>query len=105
MTHRLAPLLSATILVLAGCGDREQPRPAPVAVAPDATAATPPSAIVAEARVDLAAEGIAVSPYIYGMAMVDAGLANELGVTIRRMGGNVLSTWNWKTGFSSSGSD
>jgi hypothetical protein len=57
------------------------------------------------ARVDLSAAGIAVSPYIYGVSHGDAEAMHEMGVTIRRQGGNLSSVYDWRTGFTSAGHD
>ncbi len=57
------------------------------------------------AKVDLAAPGTAVSPYIYGVSHGDAEALHEMGVTIRRQGGNLSSVYDWRTGFTSAGAD
>jgi len=62
-------------------------------------------AIEVAATVDLDAEGTPISPYIYGAAMGKRDLAAEMGITILRAGGNPISPHDWKTGFSSKGSD
>lgn len=56
-------------------------------------------------KVDLAAAGTPVSPLIYGVSHGDAEAMHEMGVTIRRQGGNLSSVWDWKTGNTSAGAD
>jgi hypothetical protein len=56
-------------------------------------------------KVDLAAVGAPVSPYIYGVSHGDAEALHEMGVASRRMGGNLSSVYDWRTGFSSAGAD
>jgi hypothetical protein len=57
------------------------------------------------AKVDLNAAGKPVSPYIYGVSHGDPEAEYEMGVTIRRQGGNLSSVWDWKTGNVSAGHD
>jgi hypothetical protein len=57
------------------------------------------------AKVDLGLPGIAVSPYIYGVSHGDVEVEHEMGVTLRRQGGNTSSAYDWRTGFSSLGHD
>ena len=57
------------------------------------------------AEIDTTAAGTPISPYIYGIAQADTALAVDMGVTIRRLGGNPCTPYNWKEGFSSSGAD
>jgi hypothetical protein len=57
------------------------------------------------AKVDLRASGTFVSPYIYGVSHGDVEALNEMGVTIRRQGGNTSSAYDWRTGFTSTGAD
>ena len=57
------------------------------------------------AKVDLDAAGTAVSPTIYGVSHGDAEALHEMGVSIRRQGGNLSSVYDWKTGFTSAGAD
>ena len=57
------------------------------------------------ATVDVAAPGTPISPGIYGAAMGDRKLAKEMGLTMLRAGGNPVTPFNWKTGFSSKGAD
>ena len=73
----------------------EKRAPAPVAA----------DAVAVKASLDLAAEGAAVSPYIYGVSFGDPEVMQEMGVTIRRHGGNATSCYNWKTGNLSIGGD
>ena len=55
--------------------------------------------------IDPNAAGTPISPFIYGIAQADMKLALDLGVSIRRLGGNTTTPWNWKEGFTSSGAD
>jgi hypothetical protein len=57
------------------------------------------------AKVDLAAPGKPVSPYVYGVSHGDAEALHEMGVSIRRQGGNLSSVYDWRTGFTSAGAD
>ena len=57
------------------------------------------------AKVDLNAAGKAVSPYIYGVSHGDAEALHEMGVAMRRQGGNLSSVYDWRTGFTSAGAD
>lgn len=57
------------------------------------------------AKVDLKAPGTPVSPYIYGVSHGDPEALHEMGVTIRRQGGNLSSVYDWRTGFVSAGHD
>jgi hypothetical protein len=57
------------------------------------------------AKVDLSSPGTAVSPYIYGVSHGDAEVEHEMGVTLRRQGGNTSSGYDWRTGFGSLGHD
>jgi hypothetical protein len=57
------------------------------------------------AKVDLTAAGIPVGPDIYGVSHGDVETLHEMGVTTRRMGGNLSSVYDWRTGFSSAGAD
>jgi len=61
--------------------------------------------VAVTAKVDLAAAGVTVSPYIYGVSHGDAETLNEMGVAVRRMGGNLSSVYDWRTGFASAGAD
>ena len=49
--------------------------------------------------IDSTAAGTPISPFIYGIAQADPKLALEMGVTIRRLGGNPCTPYNWKGGF------
>ncbi len=49
--------------------------------------------------------GRAISPWIYGEAMGDLDSAREMGVSMRRAGGNAVSTHDWRHGFSNLGAD
>jgi hypothetical protein len=57
------------------------------------------------AKLELGAAGSVVSPDIYGVSHGDAETLHEMGVTTRRMGGNLASVYDWRTGFSSAGAD
>jgi hypothetical protein len=57
------------------------------------------------AKVDLSAAGSVVSPSIYGVSHGDVETLHEMGVTTRRMGGNLSSVYDWRTGFTSAGAD
>ena len=57
------------------------------------------------AKVDLKAAGTPVSPDIYGVSHGDAETLREMGVTTRRLGGNLSSVYDWRTGFTSAGAD
>ncbi len=57
------------------------------------------------AKVDLNAPGSVVSPYIYGVSHGDAEAMHEMGVALRRLGGNLSSVYDWRTGFTSAGAD
>lgn len=57
------------------------------------------------AKVDLKATGAYVSPDIYGVSHGDPETLHEMGVYVRRMGGNLSSVYDWRTGFTSAGAD
>ena len=57
------------------------------------------------AKLDINAAGTPVSPYIYGVSHGDAEALHEMGVTVRRQGGNLSSVYDWRTGFTSAGHD
>lgn len=61
--------------------------------------------IAVTAKVDLKAGGLFVNPDIYGVSHGDPEAEQEMGVTARRMGGNLSSVYDWKTGFTSAGAD
>jgi hypothetical protein len=46
-----------------------------------------------------------ISPYIYGLNFAKPTFAKEIGLPVRRWGGNDTSRYNWQTGNSNSGSD
>lgn len=73
----------------------EKRKPAPVGA--DVVAVT--------AKVDLKAPGVAVSQGVYGVSHGDAEALHEMGVAVRRQGGNTSSPYDWKTGFTSAGHD
>lgn len=73
---------------------------------PEARAARPLAEPAAAVTAEVAAgEGQPVSPWIYGVAMAEPKLCAELGVPIRRAGGNPLSPVSWRLGFGSKGAD
>jgi hypothetical protein len=57
------------------------------------------------AKIDLKGAGLPVSPYIYGVSHGDAETLHEMGVALRRQGGNTSSPYDWRTGFTSLGHD
>jgi hypothetical protein len=57
------------------------------------------------AKIDLNAAGTRVSPDIYGVSHGDAEALHEMGVHVRRQGGNTSSPYDWRTGFTSTGHD
>ncbi|HEY2406022.1 MAG TPA: glycoside hydrolase family 44 protein [Polyangiaceae bacterium] len=61
--------------------------------------------IALTAKLNLAADGTSVSPYIYGVSHGDAEVEHEMGVALRRQGGNTSSNYDWRTGFESAGAD
>lgn len=88
--------------------DNRRVRPHSVMVTrPEARTPSPlgPEAADVAAEVDVAAEGTPISPYIYGAAMGDRAVAREMGLTMLRAGGNPVTPFNWKKGFSSKGAD
>jgi hypothetical protein len=60
---------------------------------------------VATAEVNLDAAGTPINPFIYGISNGDQEVLAEMGVTTRRVGGNKVSPYDWKTGFTSLGAD
>jgi hypothetical protein len=55
--------------------------------------------------VDAQADRHPISPYIYGMNFADEALAAELGLPVRRWGGNSTSRYNWQINVHNTGSD
>jgi uncharacterized repeat protein (TIGR01451 family) len=55
--------------------------------------------------VDAAADRHPISPYIYGMNFADEDLADELGLPVRRRGGNSTTRYNWQIDVHNVGSD
>ncbi len=55
--------------------------------------------------VDAAADRHPISQYIYGMNFADEDLAAELGLPVRRWGGNSTTRYNWQTDVHNTGSD
>jgi photosystem II stability/assembly factor-like uncharacterized protein len=74
----------------------------PLARTPRALAA---DAAPVSADIDLDAAGKPISPFIYGASMGDRRAAQEAGLTMLRAGGNGVSPFNWRHGFSSKGAD
>ncbi len=68
-------------------------------------AALGPEVLEITAKLDLVAAGVPVSPYIYGVSHGDVEAMHEMGVTVRRQGGNLSSVYDWRTGFTSAGAD
>ena len=60
------------------------------------TAPGPPRAVTV--RLDPTAAGRPISPLIYGVAAADASVAQQLGATLARSGGNPSSRYNWVIG-------
>jgi uncharacterized repeat protein (TIGR01451 family) len=63
---------------------------------------TPPSPALS---VDAAVGLHSISPYIYGMNFADEDLADELGLPVRRRGGNSTTRYNWQVDVHNVGSD
>ena len=55
--------------------------------------------------VNAAASRHDISPYIYGMNFTDENLAEELGLPVRRWGGNHTSRYNWELDITNQGMD
>lgn len=55
--------------------------------------------------VDIAEGRHPIDPGIYGMNFADPALARELGLTVRRWGGNATTRYNWRADASNRGSD
>jgi uncharacterized repeat protein (TIGR01451 family) len=55
--------------------------------------------------VDVAADRQPISPYIYGMNFTDEDLADDLGLPVRRRGGNSTTRYNWQTDVHNTGAD
>ncbi|HYF50166.1 MAG TPA: glycoside hydrolase family 44 protein [Planctomycetota bacterium] len=62
-------------------------------------------AVSVTAKVDITGEGKAINPFIYGIAQAADDITREMGITVRRLGGNPTTPWNWKTNCTSSGAD
>jgi len=73
------------------------------------TAPAPLNALAASGNVnlsiDVAANRKPISPYIYGLNFAKESFAAEIGLPVRRWGGNATSRYNWKTGNTNSGND
>ena len=67
------------------------------------TTATPKNTIALTVNASLNRKPI--SPYIYGLNFAKPAFAQEIGLPVRRWGGNDTSRYNWQTGNSNSGSD
>ncbi|OGV58330.1 MAG: hypothetical protein A2X45_19235 [Lentisphaerae bacterium GWF2_50_93] len=57
------------------------------------------------AILDLSSDGTEVNPFVYGVSFGEPEVMKEMGVTMRRNGGNTVSTYNWKKGCISTGND
>lgn len=76
-------------------------------------AAPPADAGVAAVRIDDRAPGTAIDPFIYGSNEIGTMDGAEpsveydrlAGVTIRRLGGNLMTTYNWRDNAANSGKD
>ena len=67
---------------------------------------TPPSPEIGPAlHVDAAADRHPISPFIYGMNFADEELADDLGLPVRRRGGNSTSRYRWQIDVHNTGSD
>jgi len=55
--------------------------------------------------IDVGADRRPISPDIYGMNFADPALARELGMTVRRWGGNATTRYNWEADTSNRASD
>jgi len=55
--------------------------------------------------IDVGKVGRRISPLIYGVNFGSAQLVQSLGATVSRWGGNATSRYNWKNGFTNTGSD
>jgi len=55
--------------------------------------------------VDAAADRHPISPYVYGMNFCDEELADELGLPVRRRGGNSTTRYNWQLDMRNTGLD
>ena len=69
------------------------------------TPTQPPPGIGPALSVNAAAARHPISPYIYGMNFADESLAAELGLPVRRWGGNSTTRYNWQTDVHNTGSD
>jgi len=69
------------------------------------TPTQPPPGVGPALSVDAAAVRHPISPYIYGMNFADETLAAELGLPVRRWGGNSTTRYNWQTDVHNTGSD
>jgi chitodextrinase len=76
--------------------------PGVVAITPTAAAAAVPGPSLV---VDLTAPRHPISPEIYGMNFADEALAEELGLPVRRWGGNATTRYDFATDTTNRGSD
>jgi uncharacterized repeat protein (TIGR01451 family) len=65
----------------------------------------PPPTAGPALSVDAAADRHLISPYVYGMNFADESLADELGLPVRRRGGNSTTRYNWQIDVHNVGSD
>jgi hypothetical protein len=66
---------------------------------------TPTAAPGPNLAVDATASRHSISPYIYGMSFADEDLAAELGLPLRRWGGNATTRYNWQNDTANRGMD
>jgi len=72
----------------------------------DSPPTSPPPPVAGPAlSVNAAADRHAISPYIYGMNFANEDLAQELGLPLRRWGGNHTSRYNWQLDITNQGMD
>jgi len=79
-------------------GSGESSDPITLSLAPQAAPAS-------EAKVTFSAPAHEISPYIFGTNWGPASSVKDLGVTVRRWGGNRSTKYNWKDDLDSAGSD
>lgn len=78
-------------------------------IAPIILVRTPPPTATATTyprfTIDPSADRHPIAPEVYGMNFADPVLARELGLTVRRWGGNATTRYNWQADASNRGSD
>ncbi len=75
--------------------------PATASVTPPA----PPAPSGLALSIDAAAGRHAISPYISGLNFATAGFAAEIGLPLRRWGGNATTRYNWQGGYTNHAAD